>query len=212
MDEAYRTPFETFLSYVLLESEHCRLCRKAFRQEDDDRVTQVNAACGQSAGCELYKASIFSPGRVSDTEVIHFLITDPQAVDPRSGKLLPGLLSQLDKKGLSFLRQGATNVEFEITFKMMKRGSDSRGQERFLYSVSTVTVNDVRFHNNERLAGVYDTAVPERPNHADVMGVSTEKKHRERRKKRLLELLDAGNVGVAQFRNGVFAVFARPTL
>jgi hypothetical protein len=210
MVEACRSRFETFLSYALFEPANCRACRKAFAVKTDNRVDQVNSAAGTPAACEAYKATRSSPGLVRDEEVLHYLVTDPQAVDRRSGKLLPGLLSQIDKKGLSVLRDDASNDEFHITFGLMKEYSDSVGKERYLHSISTVTAKDLRFDNSQRISGIYDTAVKHRKHHADVMGVSTEKLHKERRKKVILGLLDVGNTPIPAFRNGALIQYMRP--
>ncbi|WP_146073990.1 hypothetical protein [Methylobacterium sp. 190mf] len=214
MGVAFRSRCGIFFSYLLREPDACRACRRAFASDADTRVAEVNSAAGTPGGCELFRASLLSPGRVSDEENLHYLVTEPQdqAFDPRSGKLLPGVLSQIDKKGISVLRQRASDDEFEITFSILKRNSLAKGKERFWHSVATAPAGQIRKKDGQPIAAVYDTSVKKRRNHADIMGIASDRLHKERRKKALLDLMNSDIVSTDRFRNGVFAQHARPAV
>ncbi|MFK5598241.1 hypothetical protein ACFZ8E_14785 [Methylobacterium sp. HMF5984] len=139
-------------------------------------------------------------------------MTEPQdqAFDLRSGKLLAGVLIQLEKKGLSALRQNAANQEFEITFKLLKDASIERGKERFWHSVATMPAGSVRAKDSEKISAVYDTSVENRRHQADIMGISTERKQKERNKKALLDVMNLNITSTDEFRGGVFSHHARP--
>jgi hypothetical protein len=128
------------------------------------------------------------------------------------GTLHPGLLSQLTRKGLSVLRESASNEEFETTFAELKKGSDSRGQERYLDSISSFRAGAIRFIDGRRLAGVYGTPVDGRPHHADVMAPRLAGLDAERRRKKLTEVMSEGRISIDEFRGGTFLRHARPQL
>ncbi|QEE40706.1 MULTISPECIES: hypothetical protein [unclassified Methylobacterium] len=120
-----------------------------------------------------------------------------------------GVLLQLDKKGLSVLRQNASDHEFEITFDLLKEASRKRDKDRFWHSVATMPAGDVREKDGEKIAAVYDTSVKDRRHHADIMGVSTDRKQKERHKKAILDIMNLSISSTAEFRGGVFAHHAR---
>lgn len=211
MAEYFQKALGIFFSCLLLEPKSCRLCRNAFAVKTNKRVEDVNKVSPKICSCEIHRASLISPGIVDDAEKIHYIITEPlnEVFDIRSGRLLPGVLSQLDKKGISVLRETASNSEFERTFKIIKSNAKSRGAERFFHSVATAQVRDVRYDGEERLTGVYDTAIFGRRRHADVMGTGSKSLQKERRKMALLKVLNANIEPTDTFRGGAFAKYNR---
>ena len=188
----------------------CRACRRAAAREDRGRVAAVFACSVDTFACEQCCATWYSPGRVEDHEVLHFLVTDPQTIDTRSGKLLPRAVNQVHERGLSVLRDCASNEEFEITFAMLRRASDSKGQQRYWHSVSIIPAMAVRYNGDGRAFAVLDTGYRDRPAHADIMAPGGTRREREKQIKALLGTLDANLIGVANFRMGVFTRHAQP--
>lgn len=178
--------------------------------ESDERAAAIVDAHPVLYGCEHYPLSWRSPGKVEDDELLHFLITDPQAIDQRSGKLLPDAVAQLHKKGLSVLREGAFDLEFVETFIEMKRGSDRTGKPRFLSAVSTFATASVRYDGGDRCVGVFASGLPGRWRHADLLASPKSALSRKRLRKRLLDILEAGREDIRTFRNGRLAHLERP--
>jgi hypothetical protein len=133
-----------------------------------------------------------------------------------NGELRPELAQQVDIGGLSVLREMASNAEFKHTLEQLKRNTPV-GKERFFYGVISFPAAAVRYQKRGRFLCVYDTALVEKPHHADVMGPAIEgdsKGEIERRKqKRLKDIID--QVGpafqsAAEFRGGAFVGYRRP--
>jgi hypothetical protein len=161
-------------------------------------------------GCERFKLGRESPGPVRDWEYLNLIISDPQVLDPRSGKVLPIVVNQVDKNGVSVLRDAAANSEFEITFTQLRQRSDAKGDLRYFHGVYKFLVGDVRHDGDERWLGVYDTSIPQRRHHADILAPPPQsRREAEARKKRILDTIGASVVPVADFRNGAFAVYGR---
>lgn len=207
---AFLKKFVSCFPRSLKQLRVCRLCRLAAAREDSERVAAIFACSDEAYVCEECCASRFSPGRIQDGETIHFLVTDPQTVDPRSGKLLPSAVLQMHRGGLSVLRDCASNAEFQITFNMLKTSSDAKGKERYWHSVSSPQVRSVRYNANNRCVAVIDTGYKERPAHADIIAPLLERREREKQTKHLLSTMDAHLSAVAVFRGGAFASNARP--
>jgi hypothetical protein len=147
---------------------------------------------------------------VQDCEYLNLVISDPQVLDPRSGRVLPIVVNQVDKNGVSVLRDAAKNSEFEITFIEMKQRSDAKGEPRYFHGVYSFLAREVRHQGNVRWLGVYDTSIPKRPHHADMLAPPLQsRRDREARKKQIIDALGTSFIAVADFRGGVFAKHAR---
>jgi hypothetical protein len=146
---------------------------------------------------------------VGDSEYLNLIVTDPQALDRRSGLALPVLVTRVDESGVSVLRDAAHNHEFDTTFTELKRGSDARGKPRYFHGVCRFLTGSIRQQNGTRQFGVYDTALPRRPHHADILAPPATRQDLEARKKHLIYNIGPSFVNVAQFRDGVFVKYAR---
>jgi hypothetical protein len=208
---AYLRSLRSFFRCEVWERSNCRSCRSAAHfLPASERAARIHRACQEIFGCERYKLGKGSPGPVRDEEYLNLLISDPQTVDHRSGKLLPVLVNQVDGNGLSVLRDAATNQEFEVTFAEMKRGSDSRGQPRYLFGVCRFLASAVRIEDSVRYLGVYDTALPQRSHHADVCAPPlNSRREYEARKKRIIDKIGSSLIPVHGFRGGAFMKYAR---
>jgi hypothetical protein len=170
----------------------------------------VHHACPEPFACERFKLGRRSPGPVQDSEYLNLVITDPQALDQRSGLALPLLLKRIDTSGVSVLRDAATSHEFEVTFAEMKRASDAQGKPRYFHGMCRFLAASVRRQNGARHdVGVYDTALPERPHHADILSPPANRRDLEARKKHLIYNIGLSFTPVAQVRNGAFIRYAR---
>jgi hypothetical protein len=178
----------------------------------DQRATRIHQALHLQFGCERYRLSKYSPGPVADTEILNLIITDPQSLDLRSGKLNPVLAKQVHKNGLSVLRDAAGNVEFERTYAELKRSSDAKGKERFFHGVCAFETRRLRYQDDgARISGIYDTGLSDRPHHADIMAPPAgTRREEEQRLKKIIDKIGPRFVGVAAFRNGAFLRFSRP--
>ena len=175
-----------------------------------ERAVRISSACSEPFACERFKLGRRSPGPVSDDEYLNLIITDPQAIDRRSGKLLPILLKQIDEKGVSVLRDGATNKEFEITYEQMKSGSDAKGKPRFWHGVCRFPARNLRYDGCQRRLGIYDTPLPDRRHHADIIAPPLDtRREREARQKRIIDEIGSSIIPVEKFRDGSLSRHAR---
>jgi hypothetical protein len=131
-------------------------------------------------------------------------------LDPRTGKVLPVLIKPLDSSGVSVLRDAATNDEFESTWTLLKKRSDAKGDPRYFHGVFRFLTSNVRFDGNQiRQAGVYDTALPNLPHHADLLAPPSSRGEMEARKKMLLDAISNNFIAVSNFRAGCFSKYGR---
>lgn len=121
--------------------------------------------------CEHEICSPHSPGPVLDEEQVAFLLIDPAHYDDDRKTIVPAAFQELINRDLSVLRIAhATKLEAEATRQeLVARGLD-RGHDRVVDEVCLTTVKDVRLelYNDERLLGVYDTALPDKSSHASI--------------------------------------------
>lgn len=207
---AFLKKFASYFPHNLWRIGECRACRRAAAREDRGRVQAIFSCSAVPFGCERCRMAKHSPGQVANTELLHFLVTEPRVIDPRSGRLLPVAVNQMHEKGLSVLRDRASNDEFNITFLIMKKTSDAKGEERFWHSVSTVSVRSVRYDGEQRFLAVFDTAYPDRPAHADIMAPPVTKRERKQQDKMLLDRFNDNLIAVKEFRGGAFIQYVRP--
>lgn len=183
----------------------CIACRIALASDPQhQRCEQVYAIESGSLACEQCGASDLGP--VSDDEVLNFLVCDPPFED---GTLTPGGLVQIDRSGLSVLRDAASDDEFRKTYRQL-----SEGKPRNLVAIARFTASTVRYDGDQRLVGVYDTPLDGKPNHCDILGphipvvpdVTSKTKAETLRKKRIKKLIEkigpAALVPTEDFRGG----------
>ncbi len=198
----------------------CEACRAACTHENTkERAVRVHRAEQELCGCENYSVSSFSPGRVKDEELLHMLISDPQHL--LDGKLNPSSLIQVDRGGLSTLRDSADDKEFESTCSSLQRRATDKGHVWFLHAICTIPVSELRYLEDKRFVCVYDTGLPDKPHHADIMGpdlksVATRpmsngevERACRARIKILIEKCGAKLVAPRVFRDGAFSGYAR---
>ncbi|WP_431322220.1 hypothetical protein [Rhizobium sp. YTU87027] len=110
-----------------------------------------------------------------------------------NGRLNPIFLVQVDRNGLSVLRENAGDDEFVQTVDELRPRWQTK--EKSLEGVMTFPASAVRWLDGERLCCVYDTALPGKPHHSDLMmpsleaGLSNSERDR-RQKKRIKTLVD----------------------
>lgn len=93
----------------------------------------------------------------------------------------------------------------------MKKRSDARGLERFFHGVCSFPASVIRYDNNARLLGVYDTALLSRRHHADLFAppLGLSRRDKERRTELIIRKVGPNFVSVGTFRGGAFLKFAR---
>jgi hypothetical protein len=200
----------------------CDACRAAVTHQIDGEVAaMLHAATIVVCGCERFSLSDLSPGRVEDSELLDLIISDPQSI--QDGKLPhPSALVQIDRAGLSVLRDTAANEEFEHTIKELKDHAEQKGKERFFHGICSIQTAVIRGDAENRFLCVYDTALPAKPNHADIFGPDlrasagaaiSKSEHERRNRARIKQFIDRiGNCFVPAriFRDGAFASHSRP--
>ena len=198
----------------------CKLCREAcFHPDLKERAVRTHAAADGVCGCEAFSVSDHSPGLVADDEPLHFVVSDPKAL--LNGSLNPTVLMQVDFGGLSVLRECASNEEFDITIKQLKERATAADSEWYFFGVCTFNASSVRYDGDKRFLCVFDTGLPDKPNHADVMGpdlsamiqpqlTKTQKEKLNRaRIKKMIDKIGPVLTGAARFRTGIFAGYSR---
>jgi hypothetical protein len=195
----------------IFERETCRLCRlAAYFQPSFERAQRLHDAGGGRFLCERYQLGRDSPGPIRDGEFLNLIISDPQTYDSRSGKILPVLVKQVDRAGVSTLRDGATNEEFEITLALLKQRSASKGEERYFHGVFRFPADAVRRDGMVRWLGAYDTSTADRPHHADISGPTLPtRKEQEVRRKKIIDAIGKSFISVRDFRAGKLQKYGR---
>jgi hypothetical protein len=148
---------------------NCQNCRAAL-ESDSDRAERINAVSSVPCQCETHSVSDYSPGCVHDDEWLHYLVPTPEG-RTANGHLDPGMLVQVDRNGLSVLRECADNSEFVSSLQELLPRWQTK--EKTLEGVMTFRASQVRFDDEgERLCCVYDTGMAHKPAHADLMAPS----------------------------------------
>jgi len=194
-------------------------CLAALASEPPETIAeQLHKATPECCGCEAYQLGDTSPGRVADNELLNLIISDPNSL-LADGMLNPIMLVQLDRSGVSVLRDCAADDEFALTLSELNERSAANGRARYFHGVCAFAASMVRYDQGTRLVGIYDTSLPKKPNHADMIapdihaGTDASKtqkeKDRRKRQKRVIELIGPCLIPARQFRAGAFVKFAR---
>jgi hypothetical protein len=85
---------------------------------------------------------------------------------------------QIDKAGLSMLRDTAPDHEFVQTVAEMRL----RDPNRVLHGVAMFPAAAARYHDERRLVGLYDTPLEGKPHHVDMIGPKVEAPSRGQKK------------------------------
>lgn len=186
-----------------------------------------------------------SPGPVQDSETLHLLISDP--ADIQDEKLSARSFIRIDRSGVSVLREGAQDSEFELTITELKANSAARNMPRTFLGVCKFSARTIRYCQDswpdedqdagsalphckdswrgkgqnagsslppQRLVGVYDTALPGKRHHADMIAPpikpATDSKSeleraRRRRIKKLIAVTGRCFDPARSFRGGLLA-------
>lgn len=121
--------------------------------------------------CEGEICSPFSPGPVSDDEIVAFILIDPLHYDTVRGVVVPDAFQELTNRDLSLLRVGhATKEEASMTRdELVERGATRiPPQFRLVNEVClarAVALRTVR-DTDRRLLAIYDTALDKVRSHA----------------------------------------------
>ena len=189
----------------------CETCKKALAV-DQGRVDSINAVVGSPCVCEAATVSQYSPGPVKNNEKMHFLASLPNArID--SGHINPQYLSQLEKDGLSVIREAASDDEFAITLRIL--GEQWKDKGKTFEGVVSFYASQVRDIKEPRLCCIYDTGEPDRPHHAELMVTKIAvcypdlkenelKKARKERIMKVMKLIGNGFTSAKEFRHGKF--------
>lgn len=190
-------------------------CRAAFAHNPISGIAKaVNGATRNVCGCENYSMADGSPGIVADQETLHLIISDP--TDIQDGRLSPSSLIRVDTSGVSVLRENAANSEFELTLRELRERSAAANKPRSFLGVCLFSAHTVRLQDGARFMGVYDTALPGKDHHADILGPSvgdhlsnTQKERaRRRRIKEMIGLIGRCFEPARSFRAGTFLNFS----
>jgi len=192
-------------------------CRAAFAHQPEKEIaTQVHRATAAICGCEQFSMADNSPGPVQDPETLHLIVSDPTDLD--DGYLSPASLVRLDTSGLSVLRDSAANDQFEQTIQELKARSAQANKKRSFLGVCMFSAHTVRYQNGDRFVGVYDTALPNKDHHADIvgpclatmLGLSNRQAEKAKRKriKELIGLVGRCFESSRTFRTGAFQKYS----
>jgi len=120
--------------------------------------------------CEQEQCSPHSPGPISNTEEVAFLLIDPLHYDPQRATVLPDAFQELFNRDLSVIRlQYATLPEVNATRdELIERGKQKIPPKlRLVEEVCIGSVDDFR-NSEDRLIAAYDTALEDKPAHASL--------------------------------------------
>ena len=125
------------LGSEILERSTCKLCRAAASHEPVfERALKLYQASGDSFSCETFRLNRFSRGPVNDGELLNLFVSDhPETSRLGDGTIHPGNLARLGSGGVSVLRDGADDQEFQITLSMLAETWRVSGKEQSLGGV-----------------------------------------------------------------------------
>jgi hypothetical protein len=119
-------------------------------------------------GCERWslRGLLYRP--VRGDELVVRIVTSPDGFDQDTGELLTQKLSSVYSRGLSMVREGASEAEIRATIDEL---TINAGVERQLVGAVIIRVDQIRLLDSPpRCFCVYDTHAPEKTHHADLLG------------------------------------------
>jgi hypothetical protein len=189
---------------------HKSCCSAAAHAQPDERAAEFTSACNGEFACERLSVSKVSPGPVLDDETLVFIVSDPQT-RLNEGFLHPQTVKLVCYSGLSVLRSRATNSEFYETWKALKASSDANNKDRYFHGVYNFQARSVRNCQSPRAVAVFDTGLPGRRHHSEVMAIPTCRGAQQKRLiKALVEAIGTDFASVKHFRDGIFMNHANP--
>ncbi len=151
-----------------------RKCRQVSYDspEANDRAVRIGTACPHCV-CESVSVGRYgSPAAVRSSETLHSILIAP--VDFENDQIAMTLLTHAARKGMSVLRESASNDEFQRIIAASTSG-DAR---RHFRAVASLSCSDIRAlvageNGDQRRAGdrlycVLDTDMDGLPHHADI--------------------------------------------
>jgi hypothetical protein len=180
--------------------------------ETDGRAIRIGEAC---PACVCERVSVGrhgSPGKVQSIENLHSVVIAPTDLDKDA--LAITMITHAEKKGMSVLRQAASDSEFRATISARIKKANQK-----YHGVATFSCADVRSivahkdsdqrKRNDRLYYALDTDVHGLPHHAEIFATvpqpfkeNTPKAAWRNERERLLNLLTAGFSAPSEFRGG----------
>ncbi|MGO9473022.1 MAG: hypothetical protein ACLPWS_06350 [Rhodomicrobium sp.] len=159
--------------------------------------------------CETVSISPHSQGPVEDSETLMRFVFAPIHVDEKTGAPLPTAFSDAWNSDLSVFREErASDEEIRLAITQVKEIGLAKNppKPRKLVAIMLAAASQIRAEMVEstvsRAFRVYDTAEPEKPNHASVFVTKTARSKNMGEKKvrrRLFELF----VAVQGYRSGI---------
>ena len=145
-------------------------CRDVNRdtQDDPQRADKLSAV-SPTCGCEKFRTSQYSPGVVSNDEMLTRFVFSPVHVSKKNGGVLPALFNQVHTSGCSVQRDSIANNSEITTFVSTFLGA---GQDRVwmgVVSAACQAVRNIKIEDKgERVLCVFDTAEKGNPAHGEV--------------------------------------------
>lgn len=185
----------------------CQNCRDALAV-NGEIVPAINSVYEEDCACEAHSLSDLSPGPVGDDEDLHFFVRDQDGL-AENGLVHRNFVLQAFRNGLSVLRNGAADSEFSQTIEELKDNWIPKG--RNVHGVITFKAASVRYNEDQRLCGVYDTGLPGKPLHADLMAATVKtaegvspKAMKERALLMIIQRMGSAFTPAAELRGGIF--------
>ncbi len=180
--------------------------------ETDGKAVRIGEACPACVCEHVTVGRHGSPGKVHSSEVLHSVVIAPTDLDKDA--LAITMITHAEKKGMSVLRESASNEEFKatVTARIKKPGQKYHGVATFSCAEVRRIVaegNTDQRKRNDRLYCVLDTDMEGLPNHAEIFATvprpfkqNTPKAAWRNERERLLILLIGGFSAPAEFRDG----------
>ena len=161
--------------------QRCRACEERLRISND-RAEEFGAEFSECA-CEAVSISVFSPGKISESEILARLVFEPKHVGP-DGNIEVGALRDISENGLSLQRRRENDEARLVALghdmardrneraftQSLQSGKDLKPEEKFLGIVEFL-VEKVRAHEtaDRRSFCVMDSARKNDSLHADII-------------------------------------------
>jgi hypothetical protein len=183
--------------------------------ETEDRALRIGKVCPNCV-CESVSVGRHgSPGRVRSFETLYSVLIGP--VDFSGGQIAVTVVTHAEKKGMSVLREAASDSEFETILAQRMKNDPAR----WFHGIAALRCEDIRSLRAERDTGqrakgdrlycVLDTDLEDLPHHADVFatvprvqGNSSPKAAWRMERGRLMDLLISRISSAEEFRGGAF--------
>lgn len=205
-----------------MSCEQCRATFVALETSDEalppraDRLDEAEPECR----CEAFSVSEHSPGSVLNEEVLVRILVAPQHMHKKKIQPTAASLSDSERKGLSVIRNGYIEDDIirAVAEGLVNRARNSNNDKAGVFGVLLIECSTVRqfvrFEESKRCYCVYDTAEKNNHGHAEIFQqvAGVEKPIRDDRRQKLFEAVKTRFVPVNEFRGGLLAYLAPPSL